>query len=719
MVQEPADPTPIVLVQTSPQPERTAPPWLAEAVLVLEVARESRLLTWIQQSVRVARGRMGIFEVCDFFLVLVVYAVSGELTLNAFYAALGPVASVLAALWSRRHLPARSRLSRFLAAVTEPALETLRELLLADLLVHGLSGPQVGGLLDRQGNRHVLFDVDGTRQVARQRQLCREATHPPARRRLAGLCAPGYTGRKRGEVVRTRTTVQQAHSREWLGTFGAAGNGEAFADLDRACAAVVRYLAARGLEPAQGVLRLDGLYGYVRGAAAVAQHGLGYLMRAADYRLLHHPRVQQALAGAPNDTFVQPDTGTVREVFDLGPLDWTAGQGSPLRVTTRVVVTRSPVPTKRSPAVGKRQGAHMLEIFVTDRTAPGWSAQDVLSLYFARGGFEQTLSEEDKELELDRWCSGHPLGQECWQLLGQWVWNLRLRLGVAAVDPGVRRTLWAPAVVPRQQAPQTQRPAPASVPPQSAPTPPASTAPPPQTEQPAPAPAPEPPAPPLCPSAAGQVAAAAGRGWGKFAGSDFTWIQDQLRCPAGQLLSPGERRAQGDRLRILYEAPAAHCAACSQSAACRGPQVSPQRGRRVTIWFPVAPDPPPSMSPPPAAAEVKNDPPSTPLALLSPPAPPKDFPVGPQPLCWEDVPATSLRRLCRLQVYSQRVDLGPPPPLLPVLLNRSQRAHRRLDWEQRLGRNASGPRTHPWLVRLYGVPRGIDAYRASLRQAAT
>jgi hypothetical protein len=30
------------------------------------------------------------------------------------------------------------------------------------------------------------------------------------------VCAPGYTGRKRGEVARTRTTVLQAHSYQWL-----------------------------------------------------------------------------------------------------------------------------------------------------------------------------------------------------------------------------------------------------------------------------------------------------------------------------------------------------------------------------------------------------------------------------------------------------------------------------------------------------------------------
>ncbi len=38
---------------------------------------------------------------------------------------------------------------------------------------------------------------------------------------------PGYTGRKRGQVVRTRTIISQAHSFHWLGSFGNRGNGRA------------------------------------------------------------------------------------------------------------------------------------------------------------------------------------------------------------------------------------------------------------------------------------------------------------------------------------------------------------------------------------------------------------------------------------------------------------------------------------------------------------
>jgi hypothetical protein len=91
---------------------------------------------------------------------------------------------------------------------------------LEDLVARPLEKEEkTGGLWDRQGNHWLIFDVDGTRQAARQRALPSIPDLPPLPRRLDEVCAPGYTGRKRGETVRTRTTVLQAHTHQWVGTF--------------------------------------------------------------------------------------------------------------------------------------------------------------------------------------------------------------------------------------------------------------------------------------------------------------------------------------------------------------------------------------------------------------------------------------------------------------------------------------------------------------------
>lgn len=211
------------------------PSWLAEVLLLGEYWRATGLLERLGTQVRVNRGRMGRYEVCDFVLLLLAYAVSGLATLQSFFEELEPVLSIVMSVWQRQHCPVASTLSRFLRDVDAAALEQLRTLFEADLREHGFDQTQNGGLIDRAGERFWLFDVDGTRQCVRQRPLAGAVSRPAARRRTSAATAKGYTGRKRGEGVRTRSAVAQAHTSEWLGTFGASGNGAPSPDLERAC----------------------------------------------------------------------------------------------------------------------------------------------------------------------------------------------------------------------------------------------------------------------------------------------------------------------------------------------------------------------------------------------------------------------------------------------------------------------------------------------------
>ncbi|HET8842588.1 MAG TPA: hypothetical protein VFN35_14060 [Ktedonobacteraceae bacterium] len=184
------------------------------------------ILSKISEQVRFARKRFGQYEVIDFLTVLFGYAISGERTLEEFYETLQPFAIPFMALFERDRLPSRSALSRFLAVLIEEPVEALRTLFLDDLLARPLTpDKQAGGLVDRTSDTWTVFDIDGTREAARQRALPQTDGLPPAFRRLDDVCAPGYRGRRRGEVVRTRTTVSQAHSYSWLGSFGTRGNG--------------------------------------------------------------------------------------------------------------------------------------------------------------------------------------------------------------------------------------------------------------------------------------------------------------------------------------------------------------------------------------------------------------------------------------------------------------------------------------------------------------
>src|SRR5216683_8431782 len=136
------------------------------------------------------------------------------------------------------------------------ARDALRTLFEQFSFPEGWTSETIGGIFDRQGRRYLVFDVDATRQAARQRALPCDAMLPPARRRLDAVCAPGDIGRKRGEVVRTRTTALQMHTRQWIGTYGNRGNGDYRAELASALRAITAYLKHLAFPPEMALIRL-------------------------------------------------------------------------------------------------------------------------------------------------------------------------------------------------------------------------------------------------------------------------------------------------------------------------------------------------------------------------------------------------------------------------------------------------------------------------------
>ena len=211
----------------------------------------------------------------------------------------------------------------------------------------------------------MVFDIDGTRQAARQRALPKTEELPPPQRRLTQVCAPGYTGRKRGEVVRTRTVVSQAHSYQWLGSFGNSGNGLYREELRRTLTAI-----------------------------------------------------RDESSGTPSFPFVCPAA--------MGWAVWDGGShhGSgrfPLRDARqrlhRLGSTRDPEPfaspyRRAVQSLGKRPGATDLRLPRCRCGARGRTLPH-------RGAFEPVRASEDQEQDPDRWCSHTPAGQEAWQIVSQ------------------------------------------------------------------------------------------------------------------------------------------------------------------------------------------------------------------------------------------------------------------------------------------------------------
>src|SRR5258707_1425308 len=252
---------PSVHIQAALTSVPSTPSWFGEVAVVAHAFQRFGLIQAIEERVRFVRARMGKYEMIDFVVMLIGYAVSGERTLSAFSQRVGPFAEAFMALFGRSDLPDLATLSRYLAALDQACVEAVATLFLEDLLARFPFGTPPGGLWDRLGNQWMIIDVDGTREAARQSALPATRELPPAQRRFDLVCAPGHLGRKRGEVVRTRTTVLQAHTHQWLGTFGNPGNGLYRSELQRARTVIAAYATATTLPLSQVIIRLDGLYG--------------------------------------------------------------------------------------------------------------------------------------------------------------------------------------------------------------------------------------------------------------------------------------------------------------------------------------------------------------------------------------------------------------------------------------------------------------------------
>ncbi|HKV02229.1 MAG TPA: hypothetical protein VJQ26_08890 [Ktedonobacteraceae bacterium] len=158
---------------------------------------------------------------------------------------------------------------------------------------------------------------------------------PSPRRRLDAVCTPGYTGRKRGEVVRTRTTALQMHTRQWVGSYAGKGNGDYRSELASALRAITTYLKLFALTPVVALVRLDGQYGNAVAMAQLMKTGVYFVTRARGYQILEHPQIQGVLAHPPTACVTRVSSNEVVELFDGGwvPLDEGVSQ-------TRVVVAR-------------------------------------------------------------------------------------------------------------------------------------------------------------------------------------------------------------------------------------------------------------------------------------------------------------------------------------------------------------------------------------------
>jgi len=259
-------------------------------------------------------------------------------------------------------------------------------------------------------------------------------------------------------------------------------------------------------------------------------------MRGKDYAVLERPEVQARLHLPPDQHQRRPESQITRALYDCP--DVPVG---PNGVRCRVVVATHPADKKKS-RVGVTRAGVVYELFFSNLPQQAFTASDVVELYLHRGAFEPTLADEDQEQDPDRWCSHAPCGQEAWQVISQWVWNLRLELGHQLEPTVLRTTEFAPAV---PEALEEHGPS------------------------------------------AGYDKPSVATSWkaGRFSGEAFPLQPDgTLRCPADKALHPTEQRREANgSLRVLYAARIGDCRACPLREQCQwhGPKTT--KPRRVSL----------------------------------------------------------------------------------------------------------------------------------------
>lgn len=404
----------------------------------------------------------------DAFLYLVYFFASGGHLggLRGFYEDYREWGTLMGALGGRATLMSSASLSRLLGVADGEELASALRWLLLDATggLELLRDPAVT-TRDARGGRWHVFDFDPSRVAYRRRALPVGDDLPPPQRRLEGLAAPGYAGRKRGEWISSDALLHHAGAGLCLDVTVRQGHGEPRAQFASAVSAVAATCEALGHPRERALIRADGEFGGVPSLTEAHSAGVAYLTRMVRYDLFSLEAVRDRLATARWDRVPDSGSGPVRYAADLGDVVLPAGDdtrqsdGSRFEpVLARVVVSRFHCePDGGRHGSGMRVGDEILEGFAALRLSPDeWPASAVVEAYYGRVGQENRLGQFDREFHAETKWSNTPGGQLLALACALFVWNMRIVRGVRQAAPlpepeqqSTRVTTPSPTLAPR------------------------------------------------------------------------------------------------------------------------------------------------------------------------------------------------------------------------------------------------------------------------------
>ena len=386
--------------------------------------------------------RQGGYCGLDVWLLLLLFFTTGARRgVRAFWDLLRPHIKQLAALAGRRRLPAPASLSRALDAVEPDLLRKESPWLLSGVAeVDEVMRHPAMLSYDTLGQGWHLFDLDPTVTTLRHRALPVDDDLPEPRRRSEDTAAPGYSGRKRGDVQFRRMTVEHMGSSVWVHAHLSPGNGEGMTDFELALDTVAQTCDRLEHPRSRALVRMDGEFGNVPWFTACRERGLPFITRLNRSKLYEDPEVLARLRAATWYRVPDSKSGPGRSATDLGVLRVPPGlrtrrpDGSAYEpVSVRVVASIFPKTGKAKR--GRVLDGYQVELFAVDLSADAWPASDAVAAYYGRTAEENRFAQEDRELGLDRIISYHLPGQELATLVGLSLWNLRVVRGFKLAPP--------------------------------------------------------------------------------------------------------------------------------------------------------------------------------------------------------------------------------------------------------------------------------------------
>ncbi len=433
------------------------PDAMAEGAALLLGLRQRGVLDNVGERLRIRR--QGGFCGLDVFVALWLYYASDRSSgFKGFWQRCAQHhAAQLGAVAGRDRLMSPSSVSRALDAVEVDLLRPV-----ADTLLHTVANvdtvlrhPAVQSY-DALGEGWHVFDVDPTVSALRHRALPQSDDLPDPVRRSKDLGAPGYKGRKRGDIVLRRATVMHAGAAVWTHAHLAPGNGDALLDFAACLDSIVATCDRLGHPCSRALVRMDGEHGNLPWFAACRERGLPFVTRLNRNHLLQDPQILEALRAARWAHVPDSQCGPQRSAADVGLLTLKAGaktrrpdgtRYAPLQVRVVACIFPKTGAAKR----GRVLDGHEVELFAVDLPVDGWPAHEAIAAYYGRNALENRFAQEDRELGLDRILSYHLPGQELATLVALALWNERVVRGFELQPPpdepplhGPRRPVEAP-----------------------------------------------------------------------------------------------------------------------------------------------------------------------------------------------------------------------------------------------------------------------------------